>query len=308
MHWDDQIGRRLRLKDLHTLQTVAEVGSMAKASRQLALSQPAISKAIAEMEHTLGATLLDRSTRGVELTECGRILIARGRIIFDELREGVKDIHHASDPTRGEIRVGTTEPMSGFLSGVISRMSQIYPSITFDVAISDTTTLVRDLRARALDVAITRWQSGEAHEDLATQVLFKEPLAVMAARRHPLIGRKKLALADTLTERWTLSPPGSFLGRIVVDQFRHRKLELPASIVTTLSIHMRLSLLASGGFLTMLPARMVAEPAHKSWLRALSIDLPESVGAITALTVRKRTGSSALKLFMKACDEVTDRA
>jgi hypothetical protein len=48
MPWDDRLGRRLRLKDLHTLQTVAEVGSMAKAANLLALSQPAISKAIAE--------------------------------------------------------------------------------------------------------------------------------------------------------------------------------------------------------------------------------------------------------------------
>jgi PAS domain S-box-containing protein len=73
MRWDDRIGRRLRLKDLHTLQTVAEAGSMAKASERLALSQPAISKAVSDMEHTLGAPLLDRSSRGVELTECGRL-------------------------------------------------------------------------------------------------------------------------------------------------------------------------------------------------------------------------------------------
>ena len=87
MLWDDRIGRRVRLKDLHTLQTIAEVGSMAKASLRLALSQPAISKAIADMEHTLGAPLLDRSARGVELTDCGRVLIERGRVIFDELHQ-----------------------------------------------------------------------------------------------------------------------------------------------------------------------------------------------------------------------------
>ena len=86
MQWDDRIGRRLRLKDLHTLQTVAAVGSMAKASERLALSQPAISKAISDMEQTLGAPLFDRSSVGVELTECGRMLVARTRVIFDEVR------------------------------------------------------------------------------------------------------------------------------------------------------------------------------------------------------------------------------
>lgn len=303
MSWDDRIGRRLRLKDLHTLQTVAQAGSMARASRQLALSQPAISKAIADMEHALGAALFERSAHGVELTECGRLLIARSRIIFDELREGVNDIRDVSDPTRGEIRIGTTEPISGFISEVISRMSRDYPRITFEVAVSDTTTLVRDLRERALDVVITRWQDGAAADDLAAEVLFKAPLAVLADRRHPLVNRKKLVLADTMQEAWTLSPPDSFLGRVVVDLFRRRNLALPATVVTSLSIHMRLNLLASGRFLTMLPARMAAQPAHKSWLRALNIDFPDSAGSVALLTVGKRGVSGALKLFLKECRE-----
>src|SRR5262245_51585659 len=127
MLWDDRIGRRLRLKDLHTLQTIAEMGSMAKASKQLALSQPAISKAIADMEHVLGAPLLDRSARGVELTECGRLLVERSRVIFDEVRQGVKDIEHYSDPTRGEVRIGTIEPVTVVVSEIISRLARKYP-------------------------------------------------------------------------------------------------------------------------------------------------------------------------------------
>ncbi len=75
MKWNDRIGRRLRLKDLHTLQIVAEVGSMAKASERLSLSQPAISKAVSDMERMLGAPLLDRSSRGVALTDSGRLLV-----------------------------------------------------------------------------------------------------------------------------------------------------------------------------------------------------------------------------------------
>ena len=210
MPGNDRIGRRLRLKDLHTLQIVAEVGSMAKASRQLALSQPAISKAIADMERVLGASLLDRSTQGVELTESGRLLLARGRVIFDELSEGVKDIQHLSDPTRGEIRVGTTEPITDFVSEVMSRMSRDYPGMTFHVAVSDTTTLLSKLRERALDIAITRWTTSAISDDLAAEILFNAPLAVLADRRHPLVQRKRLSLADTMSEAWTLSPPESF--------------------------------------------------------------------------------------------------
>jgi DNA-binding transcriptional LysR family regulator len=301
MDWDDRISRRLRLKDLHTLQTVAEAGSMAKASARLALSQPAISKAVADMEHMLGAPLLDRSARGVELTECGRVLLERGRVVFDELRQGVKDIKNLSDPARGEVRIGTTEPITVFVSEVISRMSRVYPRITYQVTVSDSTSLVQELRDRALDVVVTRWMANDGMDDLTTELLFKAPLAVMADRRHPLVGRKGLTLAKLMDERWTLSPRDSFLGRVVVDVFRRRKLDYPAAVVTTLSIYLRLNLVANGEFLTMLPARMTRFRSNSAWLRALDIDLPDSAGTVAAITLKKRRVGGAVELFRKAC-------
>jgi len=180
-------------------------------------------------------------------------------------------------------------------------MSKEYPRITYQVFVSDSTTLVRDLRERAIDIVITRWAAEAVADDLAAEVLLKAPLAVLADQRHPLLKRKKLSLADTMGEAWTLSPPDSFLGRVVVDVFRRRKLPLPPAIVTTLSIHMRLNLLASGRFLTMLPERMVRQRANRAWLRALDIDLPDSAGSVASITVKKRSIGGALKLFQQAC-------
>lgn len=66
--WDRQIGRRLRLRDLHVFLTVAQSGSMAKAATQLGVSTPTVSEVIADLEHGLGVRLLDRSSKGVEPT------------------------------------------------------------------------------------------------------------------------------------------------------------------------------------------------------------------------------------------------
>jgi DNA-binding transcriptional LysR family regulator len=308
MQWDDRIARRLRLKDLHTLQTVAELGSMAKASTRLALSQPAVSKAMADLEHTLGVALFERSARGVELTDYGRLLIDRGRVIFDELREGLNEIEQRSDPGRGEIRIGTTEPLTGVVSDIICSLVRKYPRITYHVNVSDTDTLARDLRERALDVLVTRWVPPLIADDLRAEILYRSPLAVMADKSHPLVGRRKMKLGDLMDQRWTLSPPDSFLGRIVVDVFRHRKLELPPTVVTTLSISMRLALLASERFLTMLPTTMLRQRAHRAWLRALKVDLSDSAGPIALITVKRRRSGGPLKLFEDAsravCREV----
>jgi DNA-binding transcriptional LysR family regulator len=294
MQWDDRIGRRLRLKDLHTLQTVSEAGSMAKASEHLALSQPAISKAISDMERTLGAPLLDRSSRGVELTECGRLLVERGRVIFDEVRQGVLDIEHLSDATRGEVRIGTSEPVSVLVSQIICRLARKYPRITYRVTVSDSDTLARALRERTLDVLLTRWIPSLVADDLAAEVLYKAPLAVMANKSHP---RSKLKLVDLMEEQWTLSPPESFLGRMVADVFRRRRLALPSAVVSTNSNYMQLNLLASGRFVSVLPSTLLRHRANSTWLRALSVDLTDSSGPIASITMRKRRSAGAVKLF-----------
>ena len=90
MDWADRIGRRIRLRDLHILLAVAEHGSMAKASAQLAVSHPVISKTIAEMERNLGVRLVERSSQGVELTAYGTALLNCGVAVFDEMRQGLK--------------------------------------------------------------------------------------------------------------------------------------------------------------------------------------------------------------------------
>ena len=90
--------RRLKLRQLEILLAVADTGSMAKAAARLAVTQPAISRAIADAEHTLGVPLFDRSTQGVEPTQYGRALIKRGIAAFDEIDQGVKDIELLADP------------------------------------------------------------------------------------------------------------------------------------------------------------------------------------------------------------------
>ena len=115
MRWDARIGRRLKLRDLHIFLAVVERGTMARAAGALSMSQPAVSKAVADMEHTLGLRLLDRSRQGVQPTAYGHALLKRGLAVFDELREGVKELQFLADPTAGELRIGSSEGMAAGL-------------------------------------------------------------------------------------------------------------------------------------------------------------------------------------------------
>lgn len=111
MQANDRIGRRLKLRDLNIFLAVARQRSMSRAATELAISQPAVSRAIADIEYTLGVPLLDRNPHGVEPTLYGRSLMKRGNVVFDELRQSVKEIEFLADPTAGEIRIGCTAPL-----------------------------------------------------------------------------------------------------------------------------------------------------------------------------------------------------
>src|SRR4029434_11192463 len=85
---------------------VSRAGSMGKAAQRLNISQPAISRSIAELEHALGVRLLNRHRKGIDATEYGRALLDCGLAVFDDLRQGVKTIEFLADPTAGEVRIG----------------------------------------------------------------------------------------------------------------------------------------------------------------------------------------------------------
>ena len=105
LHWESRIGRRLKLRDLHILSAVVQWGSMAKAASHLAMSQPAVSEAIANLEDALRVRLLDRSSRGIEPTIYAHALVKRGPVVFDELRPGIRAIELVATPAAGEVRV-----------------------------------------------------------------------------------------------------------------------------------------------------------------------------------------------------------
>lgn len=302
-----RLARRLRLRDLHTLLVVLECGSMAKAAGVLALTQPAVSKAMQEMESALGVALLERDARGVRPTLFGTAMAARARAMLDELGQGARDLAHLADPNVGEVRIGTTEPMTFIIAEAIRRVARDRPRIAFDVAISDTGSLLAELRARRLDLVVTRHGFGGHDDDLDVAWLFRAPLVAVADRKNPLLRRRRLALADVMDEPWVLSPPDTVLGRLVAAAFQRQGLALPPAAVTSVSIAMRLSLVAGGRYLSMLPRTILHHPTNAPWLRALDIATHDSAGAIAALTLKRRWMPGPVALFLDALGEVGPR-
>ena len=306
MPTDARIRRRLKLRDLDTLITVAQCGSMAKAATQLSVSQPAVSKAIADMEHTLGVRLLDRTVQGVEPTLYGRVLLKWAAAIFDDVREGVREIEFLSDPTAGELRIGGTEPMfGGFLAAVILRINRQFPRIQFDVTQPVSLALQhRNLRERRVDLIVGRIMRDQLEDDLATEILFEEPWAVVAGLNNPLARRRKIAIAELIDEPWTLPPTETVVGTYLTRAFRDAGLDRPRTVVSCGSIQLHHALITEGPFLAVYPRSLLKFSAHRMPVKVLPVVLPGRPPPVGITTLKKRTLNPVTALFIAHAHEV----
>ena len=306
MDWADRIGRRIKLRDLHILLAVAECGSMAKASAQLSVSHPVVSKTIVELERTLGVRLFDRSSQGVEITPHGSALLNCGVTVFNEMRHGLKLLEALSDPTSGELRIGCTEiTMAGLLPAIVERFSKQYPRIRLHVVLAQAVPgQFQELRERNVDLVIGRVPRETAADDLSSEMLFEEPFLAVAGMNSKLTRRRNIALAELIAEPWVLPPYSSLPGSLILGLFRANNLQPPQPSITTLSGQLTVTLIASGRFVGVLPTSVAQFKARRAGLKILPLKLPPVHLPASIVTLKNRTLSPPAKLFVNCARQV----
>jgi DNA-binding transcriptional LysR family regulator len=300
MERHDRIGRSLRLRDLHTLVAVAKRGSMAKAATDLALTQPAVSKIIADMERSLGVRLLDRKPQGVEPTLYGRALLKWGDGVFEDLRDAVREIDSLADPTAGEIRIGASGPIvEGLLPTVADRLSRQHPRILFHVTQSaNTAFLYEQLRSRKFDFIVCRAPPKLDDSELHVEVVFEDPLHVVAGARNALAQRRTLKLADLVDELWVLPDPASAIGTFVAEAFRANGLELPRRSAVCGSLQFTYVMMATGRYLGWFPASLLRFSGERFGVKVIPITLPVAPPPVAVVTLANRTSHPAVRLVI----------
>lgn len=299
MPWDDKISRRLKLKDLQTLLAVVDAGGIGKAADRLNYTQPAVSKAIAGLERTLGKRLLERGRKGIELTVYGEAMLKCGVAVIDDLRAGVEHIDFLADPTAGQVRIACTELASaGIVSEAINRLVSRYPRIEFVVMATEYEAMVQALEARKVDLVIAQTRQMLVADHLQKEIIYREPLAVIAGTGHPCARRRRLELADLEDEPWAVGPPGAFMRTCLAEAFRANGLQGPR-IAVTASPSMRLMLAAGGRLLTMIPTVMLRLSARHLSLKVLPVELPNSRRPVAIVTLKNRALSPAAQLFIE---------
>ncbi len=305
MDWDERrLGRSLKLRDIHVLLTVTKCGSMGKAAEELSVSQPAISKVISDLEYALGVPLLERSARGVEPTIYARAILDRGVVVFDELKQAIKHVEFLANPTAGDVYIGSTIAIAvGFIPAVIDRLSRRHPRIAFHLSAGEASTTYQALNERTVDFVVSP-VFGPADEQTHVEVLYNEPLVVVAGAQSPWARRRKIELAALTNESWTLPPEKSLYGSVVVEAFRAAGLDLPRAAVFTSVTPVRNALVATGRYLSIVQGSIARFGADNPALKVLPVDLPSTRRPIAVLRLKNRTLNPVAQLFIDCAHEV----
>lgn len=297
----EQVRRRLKLRDLDTLMAVVQAGGIRKAAMHLHVSQPAVSKAIAEMEHVLGVRLLDRGPKGIEPTRYGEALLKRGTVIFDELLQGINEIGFLADPNSGSLCVGCGESlMASLVPAVLDRMHLQHPRLAFKMESGDPPVLLDHfLRERICELVLLRPWAALAEPEFRCEPLFNEQIYVVAGSQSPWAKRKKMRLEELVDEHWVLSQVEARAGSPVLDAFKAIGTPLPSKLILSGSLNLRVSLLSTGRYLTVVPATVLKFGNFAGALKVLPVSLPAWEMPTVIVTLANRSHSPLAEQFMQ---------
>ncbi|MBT9382866.1 LysR family transcriptional regulator [Pseudooceanicola sp. CBS1P-1] len=237
-----------RLKPTH-LRLVAEIARRQKlqlAAEALAMSQPAASRMLADIEQETGAPLFIRHPRWMEPTPLGEAFLRHVRVILWEMESLQSEVESLNSGQMGEVRVGAvTGPAMGFLMPALQYVKEQSPRIEATIEVSPSVQLVRGLQEGRFDFIVARLPPEHDRRDLHLYPARSEDVSLLVRDSHPLAGRAEVPLEALRHYPWVVQERGSPIRRAVEDGFVAEGVEVPRNIYNSSSLLVVLALLAS---------------------------------------------------------------
>ena len=260
------------IRDLLYFETIAETGHLGRAAERLGRTQPALTKCIRRLEDEIGAELFSRSGRGLQLTEVGEVLLARGSRLRFALNETLREVADFAKGTAGHVRIGAGATMAEYLLPDVTRaLISGAQGVRVEILIGMSDVLRAALRDGDIDVVVGPTLKGEERE-FAAKVFGVDEVVVVAPRGHPLCGRK-VTMEDLARYQWVL-PASSVEMRRWLDQvFEANGLLGPQVQIETNSILLLPRLISETSLLSFTSTRNLSHGSVGAHLERLEIDV-----------------------------------
>jgi DNA-binding transcriptional LysR family regulator len=287
----DRTLRRLRMRHLELLVLLGEERTVRAAARRMALTQPALSKMLHEIEDCFGAPLFGRSRSGVLPTPAGEYLIVLATAWINQLRNAGQDVAQLRDGSDASVRVGTLSVIPR-VPRAIAALRRQDPGVIVRVREGTLVALLAALADGEIDCVVgalppEALQTGPV-ESIRVEPLDHDALCVMASPVHALAGTRALSWSDLIGQPWVLPPKDSLLRRAIIDAHLHAGLPLPAPSVELLSPISVAELLTQDSSLLGVMRREQAEAEHASGhLQRLAVSPEVPLPALAFITLRR---------------------
>jgi DNA-binding transcriptional LysR family regulator len=215
----------MNLHYLRAFATVAEQGSITRAARVLATSQPAVSKQLAELEDSLGSVLLDRLPRGVRLTAAGEVLLRHAERIFAAERAAEAELLELTGLMRGRLSIGASTTIGGYLlPAAIGAFNRAHPRVKLELAIANTAAIQAQVLDDVIDLGFT--EGLVAGDQLAAEAFYRDEMVAIVSPDHFLLKRELVTCADLSRAPFIGRERGSGTRDIIEAAFRERGVTL----------------------------------------------------------------------------------
>jgi DNA-binding transcriptional LysR family regulator len=202
----------LDVRRLRVLREVAAQGSFSAAADALSYTQSAVSQQIAALEREAGSQLVERSARGVTLTDAGRALVGHADAILARLADAEDELHAIAGLRGGRLRLAAFPSACATLMPLaVARFRERHPGVELSLCPAEPDDGMRLLRGGGSDIALSIEATFDqrTHADLDTVALLDDPMYIMLPRDHPMAGRARLKLTDLVHESWMIGTAGT---------------------------------------------------------------------------------------------------
>ena len=293
------------IKRLRHFLAVYETGSLTRAAELVYLTQPALTKSIKLLEDRVGVELFQRTPLGVVATAFGEALATHARAVLNEIKAAETQIAMLRGATEGQVVVGiTTSVAENLMPLATDRLYKWRPGVRLTVVVGTVEELIPSVRRGEVDLALSAW-SDPTDPDLASEVIFRDEVTILASSNHPLAQRASIEAKDLLEHPWALPVQRmSWRGRLD-RMFVQQGLVPPVASVVSNSASFLRALLLHSNFIGMLPHRLIRPDERAGLLVPLALPGSRIEMDITLTFPHRVTMSPAAKALMTIFRDLT---
>lgn len=296
-----QIRSRLRVRHLDLLQALDSTRSVHKAAAQLGMTQPAASKLLVELETTFGVPLFIRSRRGISPTVYGQALVHKAAVLLSDLDGARSELDAMTRGASGRVRVGVLQAvLPGLIPRALTQLREQSAGVTVMLQEGSYDALLNSLARGELDCVIGRLMVGKGQAEFHTEVLYDEPIHIVARVGHPLVRSSRVNAATLARQSWILPPPQAPLRERIDAYFAEQNLSLMDPVVESVSLLANEVLLRHSDVLAAMPRGVALHYARLGVLAILKFQPGWTLPPVGVVTRSDAEISPSLHVFLQA--------